>query len=63
MITGMQRLAPWVIRVLIFKIVYPFVLYLNPNNDMLRLTSRSASDVLEATFAAFDGRKKPKDKY
>ncbi|KAI0404431.1 putative short-chain dehydrogenase [Xylaria palmicola] len=50
MITGIQRLAPWVIRVLIFKIVYPLVLRLRPINSMVRAPSRSAADVLKAAF-------------
>ncbi|KAI1126515.1 putative short-chain dehydrogenase [Nemania abortiva] len=62
MISGLQRLAPWFIRVLIFKVIYPFVLYMNPDNGLVRPTSRSASDVLEAAFGAL-GEGLPKDKY
>ncbi|KAI1464376.1 putative short-chain dehydrogenase [Daldinia caldariorum] len=62
MISGLQRLAPWVIRVLLFKIIYPFILYVNPNGP-LRSTSRSAGDVLEAAFAVGEGGNPPKDKY
>lgn len=61
MISGMQRLAPWVIRVLIFKVIYPIVAYLNPNGPV-RPTPRSASDVLEATFGS-DSADQPKDLY
>jgi len=63
MITGHQRLAPWVIRVLVFKIIYPVLLYINPNNGQVRPTSRSAGDVLEAAFGVGEGGELPKDKY
>lgn len=63
MITGLQRLAPWLIRVLIFKVVYPLVLYVKPNNGLVRASSRSASDVLEAAFGAGEAGGLPKDKY
>ncbi|KAI1277490.1 putative short-chain dehydrogenase [Xylaria sp. FL0933] len=67
MISGMQRLAPWFIRVLLFKMVYPLILYMNPDGP-IRPTSRSAGDVLEAASGVgeegglpknvfFDGRK------
>ncbi|KAF2503073.1 putative short-chain dehydrogenase [Lophium mytilinum] len=63
MITGHQRLAPWVIRVLIFKIIYPALLYMSPNNGRVRPLSRSAGDVLEAAFGVGSGGELPKDKY
>ncbi|KAK6197109.1 hypothetical protein LQW54_010904 [Pestalotiopsis sp. IQ-011] len=63
MITGLQRLAPWVIRVLVFKIVYPLILYTKPNNGMVRSTTRSASDVLKGAFAVGEGGNPPKDMY
>lgn len=63
MITGLQRLAPWIIRVLIFQIIYPLVLYFKPDGATIRAPSRSASDVLEATFATGDGEDAFKDKY
>ncbi|TGJ81877.1 hypothetical protein E0Z10_g6894 [Xylaria hypoxylon] len=62
MISGMQRLAPWFIRVLIFKVIYPLVLHLNPNGPV-RSTSRSADDILEATFAVGEEGLSLKDKY
>ena len=62
MISGLQRLAPWVIRVLIFKIVYPLVLRLMPNGPV-RATSRSAGDVLEGAFGLGEDGELPKDKY
>lgn len=62
MISGLQRLASWVIRVLIFQIIYPFILYMNPNGPV-RPTSRSARDVLEAAFGVGEGGNPPKDKY
>jgi hypothetical protein len=55
MITGIQRLSPWFIRVLIFKIIYPIMLYLNPNNGQVRPIRRSAFDVLEAAFGLGSG--------
>ncbi|KAL9109062.1 MAG: hypothetical protein Q9227_006302 [Pyrenula ochraceoflavens] len=63
MITGLQRLAPWVIRVLIFKVIYPIVMYLFPNNGPVRPPSRSADDVLEAAFGVGEGGELPKDEY
>ena len=69
MITGHQRPAPWVIRVLIFGYIMPIVGYLFPNGSV-RTPQRSGSDVLEAAFGSglgggdgqpkalyFDGRK------
>ncbi|KAI0180539.1 putative short-chain dehydrogenase [Hypoxylon sp. FL1284] len=65
MMSGLQRLAPWVIRVLIFKVVYPAVLFLNPDGESVRPTSRSAAEVLEAAMAETvgDGGKLPKGGY
>ncbi|KAI0547062.1 putative short-chain dehydrogenase [Xylaria curta] len=63
MISGLQKLAPWFIRVLLFKVIYPFVLYMNPDNGSVRPTSRSASDVLELAFRVEDGVGLPKDMY
>ncbi|KAI0398834.1 putative short-chain dehydrogenase [Xylaria palmicola] len=63
MISGMQRLAPWFIRVLLFKVIYPLILYLNPDNGPVRPTSRSASDALELAFGMGEGGELPKDKY
>ncbi|KAI3317206.1 putative short-chain dehydrogenase [Xylariaceae sp. AK1471] len=62
MISGLQRLAPWFIRVLLFKIIYPLVVYINPNGPV-RTPSRSAGDVLEAAFGVGEGGELPKDKY
>ena len=62
MISGLQRLSPWVIRVLVFQIIYPIILYLHPNNGRMRPTRRSASDVLEAAFGSGSGDL-PKDLY
>ncbi|KAI5919910.1 putative short-chain dehydrogenase [Camillea tinctor] len=63
MISGLQRLASWGIRVLLFKIIYPIVLWLNPNGPV-RPTSRSAGDTLEAAFGVVgEGGEPPKDKY
>ncbi|KAI2779001.1 putative short-chain dehydrogenase [Daldinia loculata] len=63
MISGLQRLANWVIRVLIFQIIYPLILYWNPNGPV-RPPSRSAGDVLEAAFGVVgEGGNPPKDGY
>lgn len=65
MISGLQRLAPWFIRVLLFRWVYPLILYLKPDGGPIRPTSRSASDALELVFGAGYGEsgELPKDKY
>lgn len=57
MISGLQRLAPWVIRVLIFKVIYPVLLYLHPNNGHIRPTKHAASDVLEVAFGSRESQK------
>ncbi|KIW14108.1 hypothetical protein PV08_06889 [Exophiala spinifera] len=62
MITGFQRHAPWVIRVLVFKIIYPIIVYLYPNGRMVRPPPRSAADVLEAAFGSSSAGL-PKDLY
>lgn len=49
MVTGLQRHASWLIRVLMFKIIYPILIMLMPNG-LLRSTQKSASQVLEAAF-------------
>ncbi|KAK7959848.1 NAD(P)-binding domain protein [Apiospora aurea] len=68
MSTGMQRLAPWVIRVLIFKILYPLIQLVSPNMGP-RPTSRAADEALDAALGdgapGDDGDevKLPKDGY
>jgi hypothetical protein len=62
MITGMVRRAPWFIRVLMFKFIYPLIQYLNPNG-FVRPTSRSAGDVLEAAFKIGEDGGPLKDRY
>ncbi|GAW21416.1 hypothetical protein ANO14919_109350 [Xylariales sp. No.14919] len=62
MITGMQRLSPWIIRVFLFKIIYPTILYFFPNRTAVRSTSRSAADTLEAAFGVKHGEL-PRDLY
>lgn len=52
MVSGLQRLAPWFIRVVLFKVVYPFVLWLKPEGGPVRSPARSAGDVLEAAVGA-----------
>jgi hypothetical protein len=61
MISGLQRLSPWVIQVLIYKVIYPILVYFYPNGP-IRPTRRSASDVLEAAFGSGSGEL-PKDLY
>ncbi|KAL2285646.1 hypothetical protein FJTKL_07666 [Diaporthe vaccinii] len=62
--TGMQRLAPWFIRVLLFKVIYPLILFFNPDTNVLRTPARSAGDVLEAAFGTVgEGGKPPRDLY
>lgn len=64
MSTGMQRLAPWVIRVLLFKVVFPLVAYLAPKRAFLVPTDRAAGRVLEAALGpAEGGTALLKDKY
>ncbi|KAK0747392.1 putative short-chain dehydrogenase [Apiosordaria backusii] len=54
MISGLQRHSPWVIRVLLFKIVYPIIVRIFPNGGV-RPTSSAASDVLGAAFGSSVG--------
>ncbi|KAI1442793.1 putative short-chain dehydrogenase [Annulohypoxylon stygium] len=63
MLSGLQRYASWPIRVLLFQVIYPIVLYLWPETGPVRPMSRSAGDVLEAAFMAGDGGEGMKDKY
>lgn len=64
MISGMQRLAPWFIRVLLFQVIYPLVLYFQPNGETVRSPARGADDVLEAAFGDVgQGGSPPKDLY
>lgn len=60
MITGLQRLAPWFIRVVIFQIIFPIIAYLKPNGPV-RTTQKSASDILQAAFESKE--EMPKDLY
>ncbi|GAP87903.1 putative short-chain protein [Rosellinia necatrix] len=52
MLSGIVRLAPWPIRVLLFRLVYPLVLHLFPDAGPVRSTGRSAADALELAFGA-----------
>jgi NAD(P)-dependent dehydrogenase (short-subunit alcohol dehydrogenase family) len=63
MVSGMTRRAPWVIRVLMFQIIYAIILWLNPSTSMVSSPKRSAADVLEAAFGAENEDLPPKDKY
>ncbi|KAJ4385715.1 hypothetical protein N0V93_010144 [Gnomoniopsis smithogilvyi] len=49
MSTGLQRHAIWFIRVLLFKVIYPFIAWLQPNGP-IRTTKRSAEDIVRAAF-------------
>lgn len=49
MSTGLQRHAGWLIRVLLFRVIYPFVAWLRPDGPV-RTTERSARDVVRAAF-------------
>lgn len=49
MTTGLQRHSPWVIRVLLFGIIYPIIAWLNPSGPV-RTPERSARDVIRAAF-------------
>ncbi|KAK6068470.1 putative short-chain dehydrogenase [Seiridium cupressi] len=54
MSTGLQRNAPWIMKLLIFHIVFPIVAMLMPNGP-IRTTKTSASHVLQAAFDADPG--------
>ncbi|KAH6659052.1 putative short-chain dehydrogenase [Truncatella angustata] len=63
MITGLQRTAPWFIRVIIFQIIYPIIATLMPNGPV-RSTQKSASHVLGAVFDSNpEWGEYPKDRY
>lgn len=62
LITGHTRLAPWFIRVVLFSIIYPVILYLIPNGP-IRSVGRAAEDVLSAGVGAVDEREPPRDRY
>ncbi|KAI3333062.1 putative short-chain dehydrogenase [Ustulina deusta] len=49
MSTGLQRSAPWFIRVILFSIIFPLITWLKPDGD-IRTTKKSAADVLSAAF-------------
>jgi hypothetical protein len=64
MISGLQRLAPWFIRVVLFQVIYPLIVYFKPNGDTVRTPARAAGDVLEAAFGEVGlGGSPPKDLY
>ncbi|KAK6841046.1 hypothetical protein PG987_001906 [Apiospora arundinis] len=63
MASGLQRLAPWFIRVVIWQIVYPFLLRIMPDRAPLRQPSRPAGEVLEVAFGLKEEPELPKDKY
>lgn len=52
MSTGLQRRAPWFIRVFVLRILYPLLAWFRPG--LLRTKGRSAADVLRAAFECGD---------
>lgn len=50
MVTGLQSRAPFFIRVILFKVIFPLILWYKPDGDAVRSVQRSATDVLEAAF-------------
>ncbi|POS75477.1 hypothetical protein DHEL01_v206131 [Diaporthe helianthi] len=62
--TGIVRLASFFIRVVVFQVILPLMLFLGLGGDMVRAPSRSAGDVLEAAFGAVgEGGELPRDLY
>ncbi|GAP88935.1 putative short-chain protein [Rosellinia necatrix] len=51
MTTSLQRHASWIIRVLVFQIIYPIIAFFAPNG-LIRSTHKSATQVLDAAFGA-----------
>lgn len=49
MSTGLQRHAGWLIRVLLFRIIYPLIFWIKSDGP-IRMTERSASDIVRAAF-------------
>lgn len=63
MSTGLQRHAGWLIRVLLFRVIYPFIAWFKPDGPV-RTTERSANDILRAAFDHGAGLgEEPKDLY
>ncbi|KAI0903203.1 putative short-chain dehydrogenase [Ustulina deusta] len=63
MTTGLQRHASWVVRVLVFQIIYPIIAFFTPNG-LVRSTHKSATQVLNAAFDSGSGPTTfPKDRY
>lgn len=63
MSTGLQRHAPWFIRVFVFQLLYPLLAWISPPGPA-RSTEQSASDVLQAAFDSNDVLGEfPKDAY
>ncbi|ROW17426.1 hypothetical protein VPNG_00983 [Cytospora leucostoma] len=61
MSTPFIRYAPWIIRVLIFRIIFPIILFLKPDGPV-RTTDQSAIYTLQAAFDSSFGEF-PKDLY
>lgn len=59
MSTSLQRHAPWAIRIVMFKIIYPVIAFLWPDGQV-RSTQKSASQVLRA---AVEPSQYPKSSY
>lgn len=63
MSTGLQRQAPWFIRVVLFQVVMPLLAWLMPNGGV-RTTQESAFHILQAAFDVGPGLGHyPKDVY
>ncbi|KAI1202473.1 hypothetical protein F5X97DRAFT_286334 [Nemania serpens] len=60
--TGLQRHAPWVIRVLIFQIVYPIVRWLAPDG-LVRSPQKSAAQAVHAATRVGSEGKAPERAY
>lgn len=50
MVTGLQSRAPFFIRVVLFQVIFPFILWCKPDGGPVGPLQRSAADVLEAAF-------------
>ncbi|POS76989.1 hypothetical protein DHEL01_v204608, partial [Diaporthe helianthi] len=63
MSTGLQRHSAFFIRVVLFRVIFPLIAWLNPQGG-IRTTERSAGDVVRAAFDIGPGLSEgPKDVY
>lgn len=62
--SGIVRRGPLYIRVLLYQIIFPIMLFFNAGGEMVRTPARSAGDVLEAASGAVgEGGELPRDLY